>query len=134
MTPASSATSQLNIPKLGQQNFCHLAGNFLESLALPSSQRQTLNPSHQDKLERTSAARWRQTTAGTRMGFGEQDWAGSPTHFINLTLKDTQEIKDKKTGTEDLGLHYFSKDVIIYVKNGELCLLKVIRIYHKINM
>lgn len=56
------------------------------------------------------------------MGFGEQDWAGSPTHFINLTLKDTKEIKDKKTGKEDLGLHYFTKDMIIYVKNQEDCL------------
>ena len=45
LTPASSVISQLNIPKLGQQNFCHLAGSFLESLVL------TLNPSHQDKLE-----------------------------------------------------------------------------------
>ena len=48
------------------------------------------------------------------MGFGEQDWAGSPTHFINLTLKDTKEIKDKKTGKEDLELHYYTKDMIIY--------------------
>lgn len=39
-------------------------------------------------------------------------------------LKDKKEIKDKKIGKEDKGLHFFKKDVIAYVKKSKRQLIR----------